>query len=84
MNHAASDGNAQPASQCRVDNFAIGEEEPGPFHPAVDASIPGWWRQELAFDSPHPRLPGTLSIQPQNQSPSGTVRGRHPGAGTNE
>ena len=67
---AESDGNAQPAPQCRTHSLATGEGEAGPSYPAVDASIPGWWRQELALDSPHPRVPGTLTILPQGSAPA--------------
>lgn len=68
---AAGPGGTSPsAPQCRADGLAIGEEDPGPFHPLIDASIPGWWRQELTFDSPHARIPSTLSVLPQIQMPA--------------
>jgi hypothetical protein len=64
-----SDGNARPGPQCGVDGLAASAGEFGRPFPAIDASIPGWWRHELAFEGPHRRVPGTLSVLPQGPAP---------------
>ena len=67
---AELDGDEQPAPQCSVTGQVTGAGEARSIYPALDASIPGLWRQDLALAGPHQRVPGTLAVMPQSPAPA--------------
>jgi len=62
---------AQPAEaggECRADRL---DDDDGLLaYPSIDASIPGWWRQQLKLQPPYLRVPGTATVMPRTPAPA--------------
>jgi len=58
------------AGECRAYDAMSGEDVAVQSYPSVERSIPGWWRQQLKFQQPFLRIPGTNTIMPRTPAPA--------------
>jgi hypothetical protein len=61
---------AEAADECRAGHIAIGADDSSPGYPSIDASIPGWWRQEMKLQPPYVRVPGSATLMPRTPAPA--------------